>query len=714
MSKKNKKSKKSKQNLLPKIKESIVSLFEDNLNQSFSVRQINKKLQLKNKDMKKAVPDILDELQESGTIKRTKSEVFESNIDAKTISGIVDAVSSRYAYIISDELEQDVWVDADDLKNALDGDTVKVAIKSLPRKGRKPEGKVVQIVKRGRDEFVGRLELSLRYAFVIADYKKMHHDIFVRLDDLKGAKNNDKVIVKIKEWPTREKNPEGEIIRVLGPAGNNEAEIHSIMAEFGLPFEFPANVQKQAEKIKSEIPADEIKKRKDFRKITTFTIDPADAKDFDDALSIRWLKNGNFEIGVHIADVTHYLKENTQLDQEGFKRATSVYLVDRTVPMLPERLSNELCSLRPEEEKLTFSAVFEMDRDANIIKEWFGKTIIKSDRRFTYEEAQERIEKKAGDFSKEVLQLNELALKLKMNRFVRGAINFETTEVKFDLDDDGKPLKVIPKDRKDAHKMIEEFMLLANKRVAEFVHEMKSGKNRNTFVYRTHDFPDPDKIKAFSVFAQKFGHTLKVDEQTLAASLNKLVDAIEGKPEQNVLQTLAIRAMAKAKYTTKEDGHFGLAFEHYTHFTSPIRRYPDVMVHRLLFHYLNKGKSPDKEEYEEKCLHSSEMEKRAAEAERASIKYKQVEFMTEFLMDDFDGVVSGVTEWGVYVEIVETKCEGMVRVSQMLDDYYEYDEQNYRLIGKRNKKIITLGDNVRVRVIATDIDKRTIDLEFVK
>jgi len=714
MSKKSNKTKKNKNNPIPKIKKWIINLFEENIEESYSVRQINDKLKLKSKQMKKVVPGILQDLEKQGTIKQKKSEVFESNVEKKHITGLVDAVSSRYAYIISTEMDLDVWVAADDLQNAMDGDTVKVVLKSLPKKGRKPEGKVVEIVKRGRDEFVGRLEMSLRYAFVIADYKKMHHDIFVRIDDLKGAKNNDKVIVKIKQYPKKDKNPEGEIIRVLGTAGNNEAEIHSIMAEFNLPFEFPDNVLTQAEKIKSTIDQMEVEKRRDFRETITFTIDPADAKDFDDALSIKKLENGNFEIGVHIADVTHYLKQGSLLDKEGFKRATSVYLVDRTVPMLPERLSNELCSLRPNEEKLTFSAVFEMDREANIIKEWFGKTVIESDRRFTYEEAQERIEKKEGDFSKEIIQLNELALKLKMSRFVRGAINFETTEVKFQLDKNGKPLKVIPRERKDAHKLIEEFMLLANKKVAEYIFNMKTGKNRNTFVYRSHDYPDPDKIKAFSVFAQKFGYTIKIDEQTLATSINKLIDVIEGKPEQNVLQTLAIRAMAKAKYTTKEDGHFGLAFEHYTHFTSPIRRYPDVMVHRLLFHYLNKGKSPDKEEYEEKCLHSSEMEKRAADAERASIKYKQVEFMTKYLMDDFEGVVSGVTEWGVYVEIAETKCEGMVRVSQMLDDYYEYDEQNYRLIGKRNKKIITLGDNVRVRVIATDIDKRTIDLEFVK
>ena len=707
-----KKKKKGKKNPIPKLKKEIASIFEDNLQKSFTPKQIIKKLGLKNKKEKKAVPDILYDLEDKGFLKEDQSVSFKINSKEKEYEGVVDYVSSRYAYIITEELESDIWVSADNLNNALDGDKVKVSVYKF-RKDKRAEGKVTAILERKRTDYVGRIELSPRYAFVIADYKKMHHDIFVRLEDLKEAKNKDKVLVKIKEWPEYDKNPVGEIIRVLGPAGNNEAEIHSIIAEFGLPYEFPEKVLKQAEKIKTKIPKEEIDNRRDFRNITTFTIDPADAKDFDDALSIRKLDNGNHEVGVHIADVTHYVKKDSLIDKEGLERSTSVYLVDRTIPMLPEKLSNQLCSLRPDEEKLTFSAVFELDDNAVIKNEWFGKTIIKSARRFTYEEAQERIETIEGDFAKELTLLNELALKLRVERYMRGAINFETTEVKFELDENGKPLKVIPKIRKDAHKLIEEFMLLANKRVAEFVHNKKKGKERLTYVYRTHDYPDPDKIKAFSVFAEKFGHKLNTKEDAISKSLNNLIEDIEGKPEQDILQSLAIRAMAKAKYTTEEVGHFGLAFDHYTHFTSPIRRYPDMMSHRLLQHYLEGGNSVNKENYEEKCIHSSEMERRAVEAERASIKYKQVEFMQNYLMEEFEGIVSGVTEWGVYVEIIETKCEGMVRVSQMEDDYYEYDDQNLRLIGQKNKRIFTLGDHVNVRVIATDIDRRTIDLEFV-
>ncbi|MDQ3395909.1 MAG: ribonuclease R, partial [Bacteroidota bacterium] len=594
------------------------------------------------------------------------------------------------------------------------------------RPGKRTEGEVVEIIKRSRSEFVGRLELSTRYAFVVPDNRKMHYDIFVKLTSLKNAKHNDKVIVKITEWPGRDKNPSGEIINILGQAGDNEAEIHSIMAEFGLPFEFDPKVEEAAARISEEITEKEISNRRDMRDVFTITIDPEDAKDFDDAISLKHLENGNYEIGVHIADVAHYVKPDTILDEEAFNRATSVYLVDRTIPMLPEKLSNNLCSLRPHEDKLTFSAVFELDNNARLHKEWFGRTIIHSDRRFSYEEAQERIETQEGDYAKELLLLNQLALKLRVERFMKGSVNFETTEVKFKLDEKGKPLGVIPKVRKDAHKLIEDFMLLANKKVAEFVNNMKGGhgkedgegksgkgKSGKTFVYRTHDYPDPEKLQTFSVFAQKFGHQLKTEEAAISKSLNALMDEIEGKPEQNVLQTLAIRTMAKAKYTTEAKGHFGLAFNHYTHFTSPIRRYPDVMVHRLLQHYLDKGKSVDKDNYEEKCVHSSEMEKRAADAERASIKYKQVEFMASVADKVFDGLVSGVTEWGIFVEIVETKCEGMVRMSDMDDDFYEFDEKNYRVIGKRNKKIITLGDKVQVTVKATDIDRRTIDLEFV-
>jgi ribonuclease R len=484
------------------------------------------------------------------------------------------------------------------------------------------------------------------------------------------------------------------------------------MAEFGLPYEFPVHIVAEAEKIPGEITQEEIARRRDFRDITTFTIDPVDAKDFDDALSIRRLENGNWEIGVHIADVSHYVRPGSILDKEGYKRATSVYLVDRTIPMLPERLSNNLCSLRPKEDKLTFSAVFELDHHAKIINQWFGKTIIHSDRRFAYEEVQQIIESGEGDFKEEIHVLNDLAHKLRKDRFAKGAISFETVEVKFRLDEKGKPLEVVPKIRKDAHKLIEDFMLLANRKVAEYVYFKHKGEEKLTMVYRIHEHPDVEKLNALSAFAKKFGYTIDFGKGNLSQTLNKLTDDVEGKPEQNVLQNLAIRTMAKAKYTTDPEIHFGLAYKHYTHFTSPIRRYPDVMVHRLLEHYLEEGKSENKEFYESLCEHSSEMEKLAAEAERASIKYKQVEFMQGMEDKEFEGIVSGLTDYGLFVEMIENRCEGMVRLSEIEDDYYELDSENYRLIGKRNKKIITLGDHVRVKVKNTNLHKRTIDLTF--
>lgn len=503
-------------------------------------------------------------------------------------------------------------------------------------------------------------------------------------------------------------SPVGEVIDVLGQAGENDAEIHSIMAEFGLPFKFEPHMEGLAAAIPQEITTAEIKKRRDFRDIATFTIDPFDAKDFDDALSYKNLDNGRIEVGIHIADVSHYVTPGTEIDKEGYSRATSIYLVDRTIPMLPEQLSNNLCSLRPEEEKLTFSAVFEIDDKGKVHKEWFGRTVIRSDRRFTYEEAQEVIDSGEGDFAKEIIKLNALAKILKQERFEKGAINFETVEVKFKLDENGKPLDVIQKVRKDAHKLIEEFMLMANRSVATFICK----KDKSPFVYRTHDRPDQERLENFALFAGRFGHKININSN-VSHVMNELMKNIEGKPEQNVLESLAIRSMAKAKYTTEREGHFGLAFEHYTHFTSPIRRYPDVMVHRLLQHYLDKGPQLKVEEYEEKCIHSSEMEKRAAEAERASIKYKQVEFMKGKEDIPYDGIVTGITEWGVFVEIVETKCEGMVRLSDM-EGFYEFDEKNYRLIGSGNKNMITLGDQVKVVVKLADIDRRIIDLEFVE
>jgi ribonuclease R len=504
------------------------------------------------------------------------------------------------------------------------------------------------------------------------------------------------------------------VIQVLGRAGEHNTEMHAIMAEFGLPFEFPERVVQEAEKIEEGITQAEISRRRDFREVTTFTIDPVDAKDFDDALSVRKLENENWEIGVHIADVTHYVQPDSLLEKEAYRRATSVYLVDRVVPMLPERLSNGLCSLRPQEDKLTFSAVFEMDKDGKVLQEWFGRTIIHSDRRFSYEEAQEVLESGTGDFAEELLLLNDLAKKLKEERFKKGAISFETIEVKFKLDEKGTPLAVYPKVRKDAHKLIEEFMLLANKKVAEFVYKMRKGESRNTMVYRIHDSPDVEKLKTLSTFVKKLGYSLNVDEKKVSSSLNKMIDDIEGKPEQSVLQSLAIRTMAKAKYSTETIGHFGLAFMHYTHFTSPIRRYPDMMAHRLLQHYLDKGKSVNKAEYEDKSRHSSDMEKVAADAERASIKYKQVEFMKNAETRPFEGIVTGVTEFGIFVEMIETRCEGMVRMSDMDDDYYELDADNYRVIGRHTGKIISFGDKVMVTVKDTNLAKRSIDLEFVE
>ena len=693
----------------------IVEFLNQTPGRGYQVKQILKGLGVRDAKSKGVVSEVIFGLEARGVVKKLRNGSFTIEGEQKTITGVVDSVNARFAYVVPDgDAEQDdIWVSKEDLLGAMDDDKVKVVLK--PKKhGKSPEGKVVEVLTRHRDEFVGRIEMNTRYAFVVPDFKKMFHDIYVKYEDLNGAKHNDKVIVKITEWPERDKKPEGIVQRVLGKAGEHNAEIHSIIAEFGLPLEFPDKVNEDAEAIPAKITSKEIKKRKDFREITTFTIDPDDAKDFDDALSLRTLENGNVEVGVHIADVTHYVEPKSALEEEAVDRATSVYLVDRTIPMLPERLSNGLCSLRPQEEKLTFSAVFELDAEAKIKNEWFGRTIIYSDRRFTYEEAQERIDSGEGDFSEEINQLNGLARLLRKKRFQQGAVNFETVEVKFKLNENGTPLGVVPKVRKEAHMLIEEFMLFANKKVAEFIYSKHKGANPLTFVYRTHDSPDPEKLDTFAKFANRFGHNMDFEKGGVSKNLNVLMDKITGRPEQNVLEQLAIRSMAKAKYTTAEKGHFGLAFPHYTHFTSPIRRYPDMMVHRLLQHYLDGGKSADKEEYEELCLHSSEREKRAADAERASIKYKQVEYMSLVEKKDFPGIVSGVTEWGVFVEISETKCEGMVRISDMTDDYYEFDEQNYRIVGKRNKRMISLGDKVTVRVKATDIDRRTIDLIFVE
>lgn len=693
-----------------KLQQVILSLLDAQPRRGLTLQQIIRKTGAKKKEDLKQVAQFIDSLLENDRVKQLSNGSFISNQSSEEFTGVVDHVNARFAYVNIGQ-DQDVYIKTKDLGSAFDGDTVKVTIFPT-RHGDHPEGKVIEVLKRNRTRFVGRIEVSSNFAFVIPDFRKIHQDFFVYPENINGAKTNEKVIIEVISWAEDDKKPEAKVVEILGKAGENETEIHSIMAEFDLPFRFTEALEKESHTIEEGITKEEIKKRRDFRDITTFTIDPEDAKDFDDALSFRNLENGHYEIGIHIADVTHYVKPNSALEKEAYDRATSVYLVDRTIPMLPEKLSNGLCSLRPNEDKLTFAAVFEVDEKGKIHDQWFGRTIIHSDKRFSYEEAQLVLESGLGPFVEELTILNDLAKILRKQRFAKGAINFETTEVKFKLDEKGRPLAVIPKIRKDAHKLIEEFMLLANKYVANFIYDFKKGKEKNTFVYRIHDFPDPDKVKDFALFAKQFGHRMNVEEASISNSLNKLMAEIEGKPEQNVLEQLAIRTMAKAKYSTEPKGHFGLAFNHYSHFTSPIRRYPDMMAHRLLQHYLDEGKPVSKTDYEERCIHSSEREKRAADAERASIKYKQVEFMTYAEKKDYEGLISGVTEWGIYVEIIETKCEGMIRMADMTDDFYEFDEKNYRIVGRKTKKMFRLGDKISVRVKKTDIDRRLIDLVF--
>ena len=700
------------------LTDEVLDFYKSRPDHSFSYNQLLRHLDINDRKTKVLVADILDTLEEERQLIKLSNGHYVADTGMHTFVGRLEYVNQRFGFVVLDEggdteaSRSDIWVDADNIGTAVDGDKVRVSVIS-GGKGRRVEGQITEVVERKRVDFVGKIQILPKYAFVVPDHKRMYQDIYIPQNKIGQATNGDKVIVHITQWGDQERKAEGEVVEVLGKAGANETEMHAILAEFGLPVRFPEPVLEDARKISEKITAQEIKKRHDFRSVTTFTIDPENAKDFDDALSIQPLGNGCWEIGVHIADVTHYVQTDSVLEKEAYNRATSVYLVDRVVPMLPEKLSNELCSLRPHEDKLTFSAVFELDEEGKVLKEWFGRTIIHSNRRFSYEEAQERLESGEGDFAQEITLLNKIALKLREDRFRKGAISFETVEVKFKLDENGSPLAVYPKVRKDAHKLIEEFMLLANKKVAEFVYQRTKGEQKDTMVYRIHDSPDLDKMQTFSTFVKRFGYSLKVDEKQVAGSLNKLIEDLEGKPEQNVLQSLAIRTMAKARYSTAEIGHFGLAFAHYSHFTSPIRRYPDMMAHRLLQHYLDGGKSVDKELYEAKCKHASEMEKLAADAERASIKYKQVEFMRKMEDREFEGIVTGVTEFGIFVEIIETSCEGLVRMTDLTDDYYELDKDNYRIIGKATGRVISFGDTLKVKVKDTNLEKRSIDLEMV-
>ena len=693
----------------------ISDVFEKSKNELLNYKQVSAKLNINDPESRETILEILKGEVQSGVFEEPQKGKFRLK-DLKTfIIGKVDMTADGSAYIVpDDEFEKDVYVSARKLHNALHGDKVKVYMYAK-KSGRKNEGEVVEIIERYKTDFVGVMKISERFAFVMIDDRKMLHDIFVPLSDLNGAKNGQKVQVTITDWPEGVKNPIGKVTQILGEQGENNTEMNAILAQFGFPLSFPPEVEKEANAIPEEIPEAEIKKRRDFRDTVTFTIDPADAKDFDDAISFKKLDNGNYEIGVHIADVSHYVIPGTALDKEAYSRATSVYLVDRVIPMLPERLSNGVCSLRPNEDKLCFAAVLELDEEANVVKEWFGRTIIHSNTRFSYEEAQEVIETKAGEHVEEILKLNELAHILRERKFKNGAINFESTEVRFKLDDNGKPIGVYVKERKDAHKLIEDFMLLANRKVAEFVSKMTKGKKKYTFVYRSHDSPNLESLGNFALFAARFGYKINMkSDREIAKSLNYLMTDVEGKKEQNVLTHLAIRSMAKAVYTTKKTSHYGLAFDHYTHFTSPIRRYPDVMVHRLLAAYLNKEKSANEEEYELAASHSSAMEKRAADAERASIKYKKVEYLEENVGKQYMGIISGVTEWGMYVELIENKCEGMIRLRDIADDFYVWDEKNYCIIGQRKKKKYQLGDEVKVKVKKVDLSKRQIDFSLVQ
>jgi ribonuclease R len=694
-----------------KLKNSIITLLYEDPGKSVNYKQVSNWLYIKDMETRKLVNIVLQELHDDGYLEQIARGKYKLKAKTGTVIGNVDMQPQGFAYVNSEEIERPVLISSRNLGHAMMGDKVKVRLFAR-RKKHDLEGEIIEIIERAKSVFVGTVQISRNFAFLIPT-GKAGFDIFIPLEKLNGATNGQKAIAEINEWPPNAKNPFGEIIEVLGNAGDNDTEMHAILAEFELPHKFPENVDKAAEKIPLEIPDEEIKKRRDMRGTTTFTIDPHDAKDFDDALSLRPLENGNWEVGIHIADVTHYVTPNTIIEDEAQSRATSVYLVDRVVPMLPERLSNGVCSLRPKEDKLCFSAVFELSDEAVIKKEWFGKTVIHSNRRFNYEEAQEIIETGQGDLADEILKLDTLAKKLRDLRFADGSIAFERVEIKFETDEKGKPLSVYFKESKDSNKLIEEFMLLANKRVAEYIGKAEKGKTPKTFVYRIHDKPDPDKLSDFNTFIQRFGYGIQLaTPRAISSSLNNLLNNVRGRKEQNLVETLAIRTMAKAAYSTRNIGHYGLSFEYYTHFTSPIRRYPDMMVHRLLEKYLNRGRSVNEQKYENLCKHSSEMETRAANAERASIKYKQVEFMQDHIGNEYKGVISGVTDWGIYVEL-ENKIEGMVPIRELDDDFYIFDEKNYSLVGRHTHNIYQLGDDVRVKIWRTNLEKKQLDFQLV-
>jgi len=737
-----KRKKKSGKNKISNLTNTILSILKKERNKSFNYKQIAAIIGVNDASSRNQIIKTLAKLAAKQEIEQVDRGKFKAVVTAEYHTGILDLASKGNGYVISDDFEEDVFIASNNINKALDGDEVEFYAYKRRKRG-KIEGEITNILKRAKTEYVGTIQIqqNRNFAFVVADSSKMYKDIFVPINKTKKAEDGDKVLVTLTDWPEKADSPYGKVLEVLGKPGEHNTEIHAILAEYGLPHEFPYEVEKFANDLDISITEEEIAKRRDMRKDLTFTIDPKDAKDFDDALSFKVLENGLYEIGIHIADVSHYVQPGTVLDDEAYERATSIYLVDRVVPMLPERLSNGACSLRPHEEKYTFSAVFQMNNQCEIKKQWFGRTVTYSDARFAYEEAQAIIENNpkvtlnsievsqlnttipkevslTGDeyntkpeIAEAVMVLDRLAKKMRSKRMRTGAISFDKVEVKFNLDEEANPVGVFFKTSKDANKLIEEFMLLANRKVSEFIGKQNPKK---TFVYRVHDEPDEAKLAQLQTVVGRFGHQLNFkDRNSVASSLNKLLTDVVGKKEQNLVDTLAIRTMSKAEYTTHNIGHYGLAFDYYSHFTSPIRRYPDVMAHRLLQHYLDGGKSANEEVYEEKCKHSSNMEYLATKAERDSIKYMQIRFMQDHQDEEFLGVISGVTDWGIYVEIESNKCEGMVSVRDMKDDTYDFDQSHYAMIGRNTKTMYQLGDEVIVKVKDTDLVKKHLDFYLV-
>ena len=697
------------------LSKAVLDFFHAKQDEVISLKYIFSELKLTTHPLKMLCMDILSDLLADDYITEVDKNKYKLNNHGIEMTGTFQRKSNGKNSFIPEGGGDPIFVAERNSAHAMNNDKVRIAFYAK-RRGCEAEGEVIEILQRANDTFVGTLEVEKSYAFLVTENRTLANDIFIPKDKLKGGKTGDKAVVKVTEWPDKAKNPIGQVLDILGKAGDNTTEMHAILAEFGLPYVYPQSVEKAADKIPAEISAEEIARREDFRKVTTFTIDPKDAKDFDDALSIRPLKDGLWEVGVHIADVTHYVKEGSIIDKEAEKRATSVYLVDRTIPMLPERLCNFICSLRPNEEKLAFSAIFDITEKGEVRDSRIVHTVIESDRRFTYEEAQQIIETKEGDFKDEILMLDTIAKALREKRFTAGAINFDRYEVKFEIDEKGKPISVYFKESKDANKLVEEFMLLANRTVAEKIGKAPKGKKPKVLPYRIHDLPDPEKLDNLAQFIARFGYRLRTSgtKTDVSKSINHLLDDIQGKKEENLIETVSIRAMQKARYSTHNIGHYGLAFDYYTHFTSPIRRFPDMMVHRLVTRYMDGGRSVSETKYEDLCDHSSNMEQIAANAERASINYKQVEFMSERLGQTYDGVISGVTEWGLYVELNENKCEGMIPIRDLDDDYYEFDEKNYCLRGRRKNRIYSLGDAITVKVARANLEKKQLDFALVE